>query len=89
MLINLGRLLMLFVWGFLLLNLVHPFPKPLKYFVDIALFFMVVMHGLQLVLLRATQPKTEPKLSGLTQAKIFFFGVFELLVWQKKNTPKQ
>ena len=44
MLINLGRLLMLCVWGFLLSNLFHPFPKPLKYFIDVALFFMVVMR---------------------------------------------
>ncbi|WP_034945025.1 DUF1145 family protein [Erwinia oleae] len=89
MLINLGRLLMLCVWAFLLFNFVHPFPKPLKYFIDVALLFMVIMHGLQLVLMRATQPKTAPKLSGITQAKIFFFGVFELLAWQKKNLPKQ
>lgn len=87
--LNIGRLLMLFVWAFLLLNVVHPFPKPLTYFVNVALFFMVIMHGLQLVLLRATQPKEAPKLSGLTQAKIFFFGVFELLAWQKKHYPKQ
>ncbi|WNN46673.1 DUF1145 family protein [Winslowiella toletana] len=87
--LNLGRLLMLCVWAFLLLNVVQPFPKPLKYFVDIALFFMVVMHGLQLVLLRATQPKEGPKLSKWTQTKIFFFGVFELLAWQKKHYPKQ
>ena len=61
MLINLGRLLMLCVWGFLLSNLFHPFPKPLKYFIDVALFFMVVMHGLQLVLLKSTQPKDQPR----------------------------
>ena len=30
MLINIGRLLMLCVWGFLILNLVHPFPRPLN-----------------------------------------------------------
>lgn len=89
MLINAGRLLMVFVWGFLLLNVVHPFPKPLTHFVNVALFFMVIMHGLQLVLMRSTQPKESPKLSGVTQAKIFFFGVFELLAWQKKNFPKQ
>ena len=88
MLINAGRVLMIFVWAFLLLNLVQPFPKPLTYFVNVALFFMVIMHGLQLVLLRATQPKDAPKLSGVTQAKIFFFGVFELLAWQKKHYPK-
>lgn len=89
MLINIGRLLMICVWAFLLLNLVHPFPKPLKYFIDVALFFMVVMHGLQLVLMRATQPRDAPKLSALMQIKIFFFGVFELLAWQKKFLPKK
>ncbi len=89
MLINAGRVLMLFVWAFLLLNLVHPFPKPLTYFVNVALFFMVIMHGLQLVLMRSTQPPGAEKLSGVTQANVFFFGVFELLAWQKKNYPKQ
>jgi putative membrane protein len=80
---------MLFVWAFLLLNIVQPFPKPLTYFVNVALIFMVLMHGLQLVLLKATQPKDAAKLSRLTQVKIFFFGVFELLAWQKKHYPKQ
>ncbi|UQY44373.1 DUF1145 family protein [Erwinia sp. PK3-005] len=87
--LNLGRLLMVFVWAFLLLNIVHPFPKPLTYFVNVALIFMVLMHGLQLVLLKATQPKDGVKLSRITQVKIFFFGVFELLAWQKKHYPKQ
>ena len=87
--LNLGRLLMVCVWAFLLLNIVQPFPKPLTYFVNVALIFMVIMHGLQLVLLRATQPKDSAKRSRLTQVKIFFFGVFELLAWQKKHYPKQ
>jgi len=87
--LNLGRLLMLFVWAFLLLNIVQPFPRPLTYFVNVALIFMVLMHGLQLVLLKATQPKDAAKLSRLTQVKIFFFGVFELLAWQRKHYPKQ
>jgi putative membrane protein len=56
MLINLGRLLRLCLWGFLLYNLFRHFPKPLKYFIDVVLFFIVVMNGLQLVLLKATQP---------------------------------
>ncbi|KAB8312429.1 DUF1145 family protein [Erwinia endophytica] len=88
MLINSGRLLMIFLWAFLLLNLVHPFPKPLRYFVNVALLFMVIMHGLQLVLMRATHPKQGPKISGITQIRIFFFGVFELLAWQKKYQQK-
>ena len=89
MLIYAGRVLMIFVWGFLLLNVVQPFPKPLTTFVNVALFFMVIMHGLQLVLMRATQPKETGKLSGWMQVKIFFFGVFELLAWQKKHFPKK
>ena len=69
MLINIGRLLMLCVWGFLILNLVHPFPRPLNIFVNVALIFTVLMHGMQLAL--------------------FLFGVFELLVWQKKFKVKK
>ncbi|WP_075182869.1 DUF1145 family protein [Pantoea sp. 1.19] len=87
MLLNLGRLLMLCVWGFLVVNVIHPWPAPLKYFLHVALFFMVVMHGLQLTLLKATQPKEGPTLSGADQTKIFLFGVFELLAWQKKQPP--
>ncbi|EIS89818.1 hypothetical protein YPPY89_4613 [Yersinia pestis PY-89] len=49
-----------------------------------AMIFMVLMHGLQLVLLKSTQPKDQP-ISGLQQFKIFVFGVFELLAWQKKQ----
>lgn len=83
-LINLGRLLMLCIWAFLVLNLIQPFPRPLNIFVNVALIFMVIMHGLQLCLLKATQPKDGPPLSAIAQVKIFAFGVFELLVWQKK-----
>ena len=55
MLINAGRLLMLGVWGFMVLNLIHPFPKPLNYFIHVAMVFTFFMHGLQLTLLKATQ----------------------------------
>ena len=77
MLINLGRLLMLCVWAFLLLNLFQPFPKPLNIFVNVALIFMILMH-------KATQPKEAPPLSRFEQIRIFIFGVFELVAWQKK-----
>ena len=73
MLINLGRLLMLCVWAFLLLNLFQPFPKPLNIFVNVALIFMILMHGLQLTLLKATQPKEAPPLSRFEQIRIFIF----------------
>lgn len=84
--INLGRIVMLGVWGFLIANLIHPFPKPLKYFIDIAMIFMVIMHGLQLVLLKSTQPKDQP-ISRWLEVRIFIFGVFELLAWQKQQPP--
>ncbi|OON39396.1 hypothetical protein BTJ39_14035 [Izhakiella australiensis] len=89
MMINIGRLLMVCVWLFLLWNLVDPFPKPLRYFVHVALFFMIIMHGLQLTLMKATQPKNAAPLSGKVQLKMFIFGVFELLAWQKKHYPKK
>ena len=84
MLINLGRLLMVCVWGFMVFNLVHPFPKPLKYFMDIAMVFMVFMHALQTIFIKVSLPKGE-KLSGWLQVRIFFFGVFEMLAMQKKT----
>ncbi|WHP31561.1 DUF1145 family protein [Trabulsiella odontotermitis] len=84
MLINIGRLLMLFVWAFLLLNLVQPFPRPLNIFVNVALVFMVLMHGMQMALLKTTLPKDGPQMTTWEKVRIFLFGVFELLVWQKK-----
>ncbi|WP_411705325.1 DUF1145 family protein [Edaphovirga cremea] len=87
MLINCGRILMLGIWAFLVFNLIHPYPKPLKYFMDVAMIFMVLMHGLQLALLKSTQGKDQPKISGWLQVRIFLFGVFELLAWQKKQPP--
>ncbi|MEI9750286.1 DUF1145 family protein [Moellerella wisconsensis] len=84
MLINIGRILMLCVWGFMIFNLVHPFPKPLKYFMDIAMIFMIFMHALQTLFMKSTLSKQQ-KLSGWIQLRIFLFGVFELLVIQKKQ----
>ena len=84
MLINLGRLLMLCVWAFLLLNIFQPFPRPLNIFVNVALIFMVVLLGMQLALLKSTMPKDGPQMTRGEKIRIFLFGVFELLVWQKK-----
>ena len=88
-LINIGRLLMLCVWGFLILNLVHPFPRPLNIFVNVALIFTVLMHGMQLALLKSTLPKDGPQMTTAEKVRIFLFGVFELLVWQKKFKVKK
>ncbi|KAG6336566.1 hypothetical protein ID866_2541 [Astraeus odoratus] len=83
-LINLGRLLMLGVWAFLILNLVHPFPRPLNIFVNVALIFTSFMHALQMVMLKNGLPKDGPPMTGWQQLRVFIFGVFELLVWMKK-----
>lgn len=85
MLINIGRLLMLAVWAFMVFNLFMPFPRPLNIFVNVAMVFTIMMHGLQLTLLKATQSETSKPLTNLQQIRIFIFGVFELLAWQKKQ----
>ncbi|MEM7873148.1 DUF1145 family protein [Morganella morganii] len=77
-LINIGRILMLAVWGFLIFSLVHPFPKPLNIFMHIATFFMVMMHGLLMALFNAGQPQ-DKKLTAAGKVRVFLFGVFELL----------
>ena len=83
-LINVGRLLMLGVWAFLLLNLVHPFPRPMNIFVNVAFIFTTFMHALQMVMLKNGLPKDGPQMTGWQQLRVFIFGVFELLVWMKK-----
>ncbi|MBJ3815653.1 DUF1145 family protein [Shimwellia pseudoproteus] len=83
LIINIGRLLMLFVWAFLLFNLIHPYPRPLNIFLNVAAIFMFFMHGLQAAMLQATLPKDQPKLGAVRQLRIFLFGVFELMAWQK------
>ncbi|MDX6019383.1 DUF1145 family protein [Scandinavium sp. V105_16] len=91
MLLNIGRLLMLCVWAFLVLNVVHPFKFPVNIFVNVALIFMILMHGLQMTLLKATMPKDGPQMTRGEQVRVFLFGVFELIAWQKKMklTPKK
>ncbi|WJV56177.1 DUF1145 family protein [Pectobacteriaceae bacterium CE70] len=85
--INFGRLLMLGVWSFLIFNLISPFPRPLNIFMTVAMGFMILMHGIQFLLLKASQPKDAPPLDRAFQLRVFLFGVFELLAWQKKQPP--
>ncbi|RUT64440.1 hypothetical protein CKG00_14705 (plasmid) [Morganella morganii] len=83
-LINIGRILMLAVWGFLVFSPVHPFPKPLNIFMHIATFFMVVMHGLLMALYNAGQPQAK-KLTAAGKVRVFLFGVFELLALLRRQ----
>lgn len=87
-LINIGRILMLAVWGFLVFSLVHPFPKPLNIFMHIATFFMVVMHGLLMALFNAGQPQ-DKKLTAAGKVRVFLFGVFELLALLRRQQAEQ
>lgn len=86
--INLGRLLMLGVWSVILANLLHTFPRPLNIFINVALVFMVLMHGLQLIMLKSTLAPEQRKLGFWLELRIFLFGVFELLAWQKQQPPR-
>lgn len=64
---------MIGVWGFLCLNLISPFPKPLKYFMDIALIFMVIMHGLQIAMYKAGQPEDKNLLAYSNLRSSFWY----------------
>ena len=45
------------------LSLIHIFPRPLNIFVNVALIFTVLMHGMQLALLKSTLPKDGPQMT--------------------------
>lgn len=79
---------MLVVWIVLIYNLFHPFRFPLNILIHIALFLSVFMHGLQILLLKATLKPGET-LSKTLQARVFLFGVFELLAWEKAQNAKK
>lgn len=85
MIINLGRLMMVVIWAFLLFNLVKPFPVPGNYFLYVGLAFMTVMHGLKMMMLKAMVLPGQPKPTAAELWRIFIFGVFELMAWQKKQ----
>ncbi|MGP1924316.1 MAG: DUF1145 domain-containing protein [Arsenophonus sp. NEOnobi-MAG3] len=40
--LNPGKLLMLFVWGLMMFNFIHLFPKPLKCFIDLAMICIIL-----------------------------------------------
>ena len=83
-LINLGRLLMLGVWAFLILNQVNPIPPPMNILVKLALILKSFFQPQQNVVVKNGLPKDGPQMTGWQQLRVFIFGVFELLVWMKK-----
>ncbi|RYA67785.1 hypothetical protein DD595_25965, partial [Enterobacter cloacae complex sp. 4DZ3-17B2] len=68
------------VWAFLILNLVHPFPRPLNIVINVALIFTAFMHALQMGMLKNGLPKDIPPMTGWQQLRVFIFVVFEQLV---------
>lgn len=84
MFINIGRLLMLLVWTVMIYNIFIPFTKPLNYILNVAFSFMVIMHILKLIMLKIALTNEQIQFSKATQIRLFFFGVFELLAWQKQ-----
>ncbi|VAY02513.1 hypothetical protein ARADI_0690 [Arsenophonus endosymbiont of Aleurodicus dispersus] len=75
MLINSRKLLMVFILGFMIFNLIHPFPQPLKYFIYVAMIFIIFILAMQAIFLLAAFAKTEKhhrwlKIKKLTNKKI-------------------
>ncbi|SES72199.1 DUF1145 domain-containing protein [Thorsellia anophelis] len=84
MLINLGRLLMLIIWVFLLLNIIMPVQKPLNYFLYFALIFMTIMHLLKVFMISFMLAKSEP-LTFAQKIRLFLFGVFEMIPMYRRQ----
>ena len=76
---------MAMVWGFCLFNLIKPFPVPANYFLMVGLLFTTLMHGLKVLMFKQMVLPGQRKPSHAELWRVFFFGVFELLAWRKKQ----
>lgn len=85
MFILIGKLFYLFIWLFLLFNLIYPYPRPANIVVNIGLAAFVIMHGLQAVILQSTMTNQEKEEDKFKALRLFLFGVFEALSWKNKN----
>lgn len=85
MFILLGKLVYLFIWLFLLFNLVHPFPKPANILAYIGLVAFTLIHGLQAWILQSTMVNQEKEQDKFKALRLFIFGVFEVLSWKNKK----
>lgn len=83
MIILFGKIATAIVWVMMLINLIMPFPSPANVFINGALIFLVVTHGLQAWLLSKTLTKQERE-KGNKCLKLFFFGLFEAMSWKKE-----
>ena len=85
MFILIGKIAYLFIWLFLLFNLVHPYPAPANIIAYVALATFMILHGLQACLLNATLTNHEKKQYPYRILKIFLFGIFEALSWKQNK----
>ncbi|WP_392560883.1 DUF1145 domain-containing protein [Orbus sturtevantii] len=86
MFILIGKAIYLFIWCFLLFNLIYPYPKPANLIAYLALATFVIVHGLQTWLLSSTLSSQEKSRDRFKVLRVFIFGAFEALSWkQKKN----
>lgn len=85
MFILIGKLFYLFIWLFLLFNLIHPYPRPANIVLNIGLIAFVIMHGLQAGILHSTMTNQEKSEDRFKVLRLFLFGVFEVLSWKNKN----
>lgn len=84
MMIGIGKIATAVVWLLMLVNLFFPFPSPANVFINGALIFLIVTHGLQAWLLSKTLTKQERENSNKC-IKLFFFGAFEAMSWKKEK----
>ncbi|MDF7667884.1 DUF1145 domain-containing protein [Orbaceae bacterium ESL0727] len=85
MFIILGKTLYTIMWLFLLVNLIHPYPKPANIVTNIALIALIMVHGLQAWFLSSTMTKQEKRQDRFKVLRLFLFGLFETLSWKNKD----
>ncbi|MCO6524057.1 MAG: DUF1145 domain-containing protein [Candidatus Schmidhempelia sp.] len=83
--IQVGRLFYLIVWGFLILNLFHPYPGAAKMLAYIALGAMIMTHSLQAWILNSTLTEHERRKDRFITLRLFLFGIVEALSWKKSK----
>lgn len=83
--IVIGKAFYLFMWGFLVVNLVYPYVYPANIFCYIALAAMLLLHGLQAILFSSTLTTQEKAADKYVTLRFFLFGVFEMLSIKKRQ----
>lgn len=88
MFILLGRLLYLSIWLFLIINFFISYPKPINIIINIALTSLTFVHLLQAILLHKILTKQEKHQDKWQVFRLFLFGIFEALRWNKAKNKQ-